>query len=295
MTLRDQRIQTKEHEHETPLRKQGIVVALAGALALAPRDPAYGRPCTRRRPASTTRFPSKILTPDTVETRIGTLKFVDGVPTDETDAEGLRPPRLPAWRGGVPQLHPGRLDRSDCGWAASNCGATKSNQAVIFDQLLDSNPLFLTGNTDTVYCFASLDLETDGPTVVEIPPGCGPGTVNDAFFRFVDRHGHPRPRPGQGRQVPDRPAPLQGRVPKDKGRRRVLRRALAVVRELADPARLPRGRQAGRGVEDVPRGLKIYPLSKAGNPPAMEFINGRRCRSTRSTPTTSSSTRSWIT
>ena len=28
---------------------------------------------------------------------------------------------------------------------------TKSNQVLIFDQLLDSTPLFLTGNTDTVY------------------------------------------------------------------------------------------------------------------------------------------------
>lgn len=27
--------------------------------------------------------------------------------------------------------------------------------------------------TDTVYCMVFLDLETDGPTEVEIPPGCG--------------------------------------------------------------------------------------------------------------------------
>ena len=35
---------------------------------------------------------------------------------------------------------------------------------------MDSNPLYITGNTDTVYCMAMLDLETDGPTVAEIPP-----------------------------------------------------------------------------------------------------------------------------
>jgi hypothetical protein len=40
--------------------------------------------------------------------------------------------------------------------------APKSNQAIIFDQLMDSSPLFLTGNTDTVYCSVILDLETDG-------------------------------------------------------------------------------------------------------------------------------------
>ena len=62
---------------------------------------------------------------------------------------------------------------------------------------MDSNPLFLTGNTDTVYASTILDLERDGPTVVEIPPKCGPGTVNDAFFRFVVDMGAPGPDRGQ--------------------------------------------------------------------------------------------------
>ena len=77
-------------------------------------------------------------------------------------------------------------------------GATKSHHALIFDQLMDSSPLFLTGNTDTVYCSVMLDLESDGPTVVEIPPGSGPGTVNDAFFRFVVDMGAVGPDRGQG-------------------------------------------------------------------------------------------------
>ena len=64
-------------------------------------------------------------------------------------------------------------------------GSVNSYQVRIFDQLMDSNPLFLTGNTDTVYVSSVLDLKRDGPTVIEIPPGTGPGTVNDAFFRFV--------------------------------------------------------------------------------------------------------------
>lgn len=61
-------------------------------------------------------------------------------------------------------------------------GVSKSNQVVVFDKLMDSNPLFLTGNTDTVYASAFLDLERDGPTVIEVPAGMGPTTVNDAFF-----------------------------------------------------------------------------------------------------------------
>ena len=77
-------------------------------------------------------------------------------------------------------------------------GATKAHQVAIMDELLDSNPLFLTGNTDTVYASAFMDLQRDGPTVVEIPPGCGPGTVNDAYFRFVTDMGAPGPDRGKG-------------------------------------------------------------------------------------------------
>ena len=77
-------------------------------------------------------------------------------------------------------------------------GCTHSNQCLIFDRLMDSNPLFLTGNTDTVYASIMLDLKQDGPTVVEIPPECGPSTVNDAFFRFVTDMGMPGPDRGAG-------------------------------------------------------------------------------------------------
>jgi len=33
----------------------------------------------------------------------------------------------------------------------ASLGVKNYNQVLIFDQLMDSNPLFLTGNTDTVY------------------------------------------------------------------------------------------------------------------------------------------------
>ena len=48
-------------------------------------------------------------------------------------------------------------------------GQKKSNHIVIFDQLMDSNSLFLTGNTDTVYITTFLDLKKEGAIVVEVP------------------------------------------------------------------------------------------------------------------------------
>ena len=137
------------------------------------------------------KIPEKIMTPDTVETRIGTLKFFDGFPTKETtkkvydNLDFLR--GVEVFLNFIPatSLEGLRLGMVDL-------GAKSANQVVIVDQLMDSDPLWLTGNTDTVYASVILDLERDGPTVVEIPPGCGPGTVNvsdqaTAFWRSMVR------------------------------------------------------------------------------------------------------------
>ena len=118
-------------------------------------------------PGYNTKIPEYIMTPDKVETRIGTLEFFDGIPTKETAA--LLYDNLDFLRGvetflnGIPATS---LEGIRLGMV--NLGLKNSNQALIFDQLMDSNPLFLTGNTSTVYLSIILDLKKDGPTVVEI-------------------------------------------------------------------------------------------------------------------------------
>jgi hypothetical protein len=119
-------------------------------------------------PGFNNQIPEQILTPSTVQTRIGTLNFVDGVPTTETTR--LVYDHLDFLRGVEVFLNfipAASLEAIFLGNAS--LGAESSHQAIIFDQLLDSNPLLLTGNTDTVYCLATLDLQADGPTVVEVP------------------------------------------------------------------------------------------------------------------------------
>jgi hypothetical protein len=148
-------------------------------------------------PGFNQKIPEKIMTPDSVKTRIGDLKFVDGVPTPETTKTvydnldflcGVE-----VFLNFIPacSIEAFRLGQADR-------GATKSHQAVIMDELCDSNPLWLTPNADTVYLASFLDLETDGPTVIEIPPGCGPATVDDAYFRFIIDMGGPGPDRGEG-------------------------------------------------------------------------------------------------
>ena len=52
--------------------------------------------------------------------------------------------------------------------------AFKSNRDIgLFEELMSSTSLWLTGNTDTVYASAFIDL-SNGPVVVEVPEGTGP-------------------------------------------------------------------------------------------------------------------------
>jgi len=163
-------------------------------------------------PGYNTKIPESIMTPDKVKTRVGTLEFFDGIPTEKTAA--LLYDNLDFLRGvetflnGLPAASLEAFRRGQATLAGEGC-----NKVLIFDQLMDSTPLFLTGNTDTVYCSAFLDLKKDGPTVLEIPPGTGPGTVNEAFFRFVIDTGPPGPDRAKGGKYLILPPDYDGDVP----------------------------------------------------------------------------------
>ena len=257
-------------------------------IAQTPKAPAA--PPT---PGFNNKIPDKILTPDVVQTRIGTLNFVDGVPTADTtrmvydNLDFLR--GVEVFLNFIPaaSVESMRLGNAEM-------GATRSNQAVIMDQLLDSNPLFLTGNTDTVYCSVMLDLQTDGPTVVEVPAGSGPGTVNDAFFRFVVDMGSPGPDQGKGGKYLIVPADYKEQVPTDKrdGGEYFVARSPSYSNWLILRGFLEDGKPdaASRMFRE---GLKVYPLSQANNPPSS--LAAPRFPTTLSTPTISSSIWSWTT
>ena len=117
-----------------------IAAALAVAGLLATTLAAAGEEKT---PGYNHKIPEKIMTPDAVETRFGTMKFFDGMP-DKATVERLYD-NLDVLRGvetflnGVPAtsiegLRLGHLD----------LGADTSNKVILLDQLMDSAPLFLT-------------------------------------------------------------------------------------------------------------------------------------------------------
>ncbi|MGB6001805.1 MAG: DUF1254 domain-containing protein, partial [Thermoanaerobaculia bacterium] len=222
-------------------------------------------------PGYNTKIPESIMTPDKVETRVGDLEFFDGIPTEETAA--LVYDNLDYIRGvetflsGMPAANLEAFRRGQ-----ASLGVKNYNQVLIFDQLMDSNSLFLTGNTDTVYVSVFLDLEKDGPMVIEVPPGTGPGTVDDAFFRFVIDTGPPGPDQGKGGKyliLPPDKIHLQGDVPEGY----FVVKSTSWVNWFMARGFLKDGKP-DYSSKLFREGLKIYPLAMAANPPAMEFFNG---------------------
>jgi hypothetical protein len=239
------------------MRAKTITVALAATLTITSAQ------AQDKTPGYNHKIPEKIMTPDKVETRIGTFNFVDGVPTLDTAKTVYD--HLDFMRGvevflnfipaaSLEGLRLGALER----------GATKSHQVLIADELADSSLLFLTANTDTVYCLGFLDLEADGPTVVEIPPGCGPGTVDDAFFRFVIDMGAPGPDRGRGGKYLILPPDYPGEMPKDKkdGGEYFVAQSPSYVNWIPLRGFLVDGKPDA-AVKMFKDGLKIYPLSQA--------------------------------
>lgn len=253
-----------------------IATAIASALTVTSAHAQTYSPAPDATPGFNNKIPDQIMTPDTVETRIGTLNFVDGVPTVETTQKVYD--NLDFLRGVEVFLNfvpAASIEAFRLGSLA--LGVTKSNQAVIFDQLLDSSPLLLTGNTDTVYCLVTLDLETDGPTVIEVPPGTGPGTVDDAFFRFVVDVGIPGPDQGKGGKYLIVPDSFVGELPKDKkdGGDYFIARSPSYINQLFLRGFLVDGKPDAAS-KLFREGIKVYSLSKAANPPKMEFVNASK-------------------
>jgi hypothetical protein len=108
----------------------------------------------------TTPIPAQITTPDEVDTRLGTLRFFDGFPDDHTVEKVMD--NLDFSRG-VQAFLSGMPGASPVGMRAGfqKLGVLNSS-ILLFENLLDSKSIFLTGNTDSVDFSTWLNLK-DGP------------------------------------------------------------------------------------------------------------------------------------
>ena len=140
-------------------------------------------------------IPPSLITPDQVETSIGTLKFRDGVP-DQATADKLYD-QLDLQRGVSAYLNGLRGVSILAARNGIRAAGVKDNEGIlIFSGLMDAQSLFLTANADTVYFIGNIDL-SKGPMVVETPPNTL-GLFDDLWFRWVIDFGAPGPDRGQG-------------------------------------------------------------------------------------------------
>jgi len=207
----------------------------------------------------------RIQTPDSVETSIGTLKFIDGAPHPETAQKVYD--YLDTMRGvdaflkGIPAASiQGMME------GPRVIGQETSNQVVIFEELADANSLYLTTNTSTMYVFGRLDLKADGPTVVEMPPGML-GAFQDAWFRYAGDIGPFGQDKGKGGKYLVLPPGYDGEVPG----------GYFIIKSRSYKMMVFTRGSIAKGLDAAAanaKKAKIYPLARKDNPPAMEFING---------------------
>jgi len=154
-------------------------------------------------------IPTDLLTPDKVETRIGTLEFEDGAPSPAT---------LAAVYDNLDRTH--ALEAYLNTFQGVNMAAIREgflsigvqdNEVLVFSRLMDANSLFLTANADTVYFVSFIDL-SNGPMVLEAPPRAL-GTIDDFWWRWVIDFGAPGPDRGLGGRYLLLPPDYEGPLP----------------------------------------------------------------------------------
>jgi hypothetical protein len=216
------------------------------------------------RPGMATDIPASITTPDTVETRLGTVRFFDGLPDEQTVQtvyDNLDFQRgVQAFLTALPAtaLHAVRTGIRTFG--------PDNRTVLIAESLLDSHTLWGIPNTETVYTLTWLDTK-DSPLVIEVPPKVL-GMINDIWGRYVGDVGNAGPDKGQGGKYLLLPPDYTGDVP---GGYFVLRSRtfgnLGGFRGFlvnGDPR---------PSVESIKQHFRVYPLARAANPPAMHFVN----------------------
>jgi hypothetical protein len=206
--------------------------------------------------AQATDVPPILITPDSIDTRIGKLEFKDGAPSADTISKVYD--TLAFTRGVDAFLNSyGGASAYAIRKGFLSIGA-EDNSVVVFPELMDSKSLFLTPNADTIYYLSVVDL-TKGPMVIEQPP-MAVGTINDMWFQWIIDIGFPGPDRGEGGRyliIPpgyDGPLPDSGfHVARSKTMRVLYAARAYLVKDDPKPV-----------FDMIKKTMKIYPYTPGG-------------------------------
>ncbi|MBA2116270.1 DUF1254 domain-containing protein [Bremerella alba] len=227
-----------------------------------------------------------ISTPEQLTTPIGPLDFHDGTPSEETAQKAID---TVTFARALNVYNNSFRGSSALGLVKGfqSIGA-ESGDIIIFEELMDSNSLFLTANADTVYYLGWIDL-SKGPVVIDQPSG-GLGAINDMWFQWVIDMGRPGPDRGLGGKYLIVGPDYDGTLPQG-GYFVAHAKTNTVLYALR--AFIVDGKDPKPTVENIKQNLKIYPyvpgsfgspiaealegkIRLAGEPkiPDTKFING---------------------
>lgn len=241
----------------TTARYTLFVVTIAVSLAL---------PCGAESPKMkmTTDIPPGIAMPQTVETRLGTLKFFDGFPDkptvekiyDNLDFQravqayllALAPVNMVGLREGLLEVGPANVT------------------IPTFEANLNARSIFLTPNATTPYTWIWIDLR-GGPIVAEVPP-MTLGMIDDLWFRYVTDIGIVGPDKGKGGKYLLLPPGYKGKLPAG-----YLVVRLPTFESILVWRNMPVNGDINPAIANLKKLTRIYPLSQAAHPPANQFVN----------------------
>ncbi len=202
----------------------------------------------------------------TIKSRLGDLTFKNGYPTSDavkklTDAK-LYDRAIEVY---LDQMH--GVSMYDMWKGVAAAGSAVPNQLVIWERLMDANTLLLTGNTETVYGLAGFDLKRDGPVVAEVPPMML-GGINDVWQSEIAGIGPTGADKGKGGKFLLLPPGYSGNIPKGY----IVLKCSTFKIIFGVRGFLVEGK-TDKAVA-LMKTTKVYPLSKASNPPPMAFVDG---------------------
>ncbi len=212
----------------------------------------------------TTDMPEGILTPDYIDSRIGALSSVDGVPDLKTTEliydnldymrgvqaflSGIQIAAIDAMRKGIAEFGP------------------PNKTVLLFEDLMDSKALWLTPNTTSVYMTTWLQLG-DEPYVMETPPDVL-GIVDDHWFKYVADFGRLGVDKNKGGKFLIVPPGYAGEIPEGY--------FVAHTKTYGNWI-IWRGFQENGSpkpaIDRTKKLFKLYPLSQKDNPEPLNFVN----------------------
>ena len=155
-------------------------------------------------------IPVGIATPNSLKTHLGAISLFDGT-TDRETAQKMYD-HLDLQRATCVYLNNIPLASMSAMRAGILAFGEANNVVVMFEELLNSESLWLTPNATSVYFATWLELKPNEAMVIESPTNIL-GFINDHFFKYVTDLGNLGPDKGQGGKYLILPPDYKGAIP----------------------------------------------------------------------------------